>query len=403
MADLTHGLIYNAPAEGQESSINGANTTQFNTFVYLRKAIIDAKKEQYFLPLASSTSMPKHYGKKIKLYQYVPLLDDRNVNDQGIDASGVTISNGNLYGSSKDIGKITSKLPLLSETGGRVNRVGFTRLEREGSIFKMGFFYEFTQEALDFDTDDGLLKHLARELLNGASEIVEDILQRDLLSAAGVVEFPGGATTDSEVTGEGANATILDYKTLMRVDQVLTDNRCPRKTTIIKGSNFNDTKTLPACRVAYVGSELVYTLKSMKDLFGNKAFIEVQHYADAANVLNGEIGSIDHIRFVQVPEMLHWEGAGATVTDHATVYRNDGKKYNIYPVLIVGDDSFSTIGFQTNGKSVGFSVNTKMPGPGVADRNDPYGETGFSSIKFWYGFLCQRPERIAVIKCVATI
>ena len=403
MADLTHGLIYNAPAEGQESSINGANTTQFNTFVYLRKAIIDAKKEQYFLPLASSTSMPKHYGKKIKLYQYVPLLDDRNVNDQGIDASGVTISNGNLYGSSKDIGKITSKLPLLSETGGRVNRVGFTRLEREGSIFKMGFFYEFTQEALDFDTDDGLLKLLARELLNGASEIVEDILQRDLLSAAGVVECPGGATTDSEVTDEGANATILDYKTLMRVDQVLTDNRCPRKTTIIKGSNFNDTKTLPACRVAYVGSELVYTLKSMKDLFGNKAFIEVQHYADAANVLNGEIGSIDHIRFVQVPEMLHWEGAGATVTDHATVYRNDGKKYNIYPVLIVGDDSFSTIGFQTNGKSVGFSVNTKMPGPGVADRNDPYGETGFSSIKFWYGFLCQRPERIAVIKCVATI
>ena len=257
MADLTHGLIYNAPAEGHESSINGANTTQFNTFVYLRKAIIDAKKEQYFLPLASSTSMPKHYGKKIKLYQYVPLLDDRNVNDQGIDANGATIRDGNLYGSSKDIGKITSKLPLLSETGGRVNRVGFTRLEREGSIFKMGFFYEFTQEALDFDTDDGLLKHLARELLNGASEIVEDILQRDLLSAAGVVEFPGGATTDSEVTGEGANATVLDYKTLMRVDQVLTDNRCPRKTTIIKGSNFNDTKTLPACRVAYVGSELV--------------------------------------------------------------------------------------------------------------------------------------------------
>ena len=403
MADLTHGLIYNAPAEGQESSINGASTTQFNTFVYLRKAIIDAKKEQYFLPLASSTSMPKHYGKKIKLYQYVPLLDDRNVNDQGIDASGATIRDGNLYGSSKDIGKITSKLPLLSETGGRVNRVGFTRLEREGSIFKMGFFYEFTQEALDFDTDDGLLKHLARELLNGASEIVEDVLQRDLLGAAGVVEFPGGATTDSEVTGEGANATILDYKTLMRVDQVLTDNRCPRKTTIIKGSNFNDTKTLPACRVAYVGSELVYTLKSMKDLFGNKAVIEVQHYADAANVLNGEIGSIDHIRFVQVPEMLHWEGAGAPVTDHSTAYRNDGKKYNIYPVLIVGDDSFSTIGFQTNGKSVGFSVNTKMPGPGVADRNDPYGETGFSSIKFWYGFLCQRPERIAVIKCVATI
>jgi N4-gp56 family major capsid protein len=91
--------------------------------------------------------MPKNYGKTIKVYEYVPLLDDRNVNDQGIDASGATIANGNLYGSSKDVGSIVSKLPVLTENGGRVNRVGFTRLQREGSIFKFGFFTEFTRRA----------------------------------------------------------------------------------------------------------------------------------------------------------------------------------------------------------------------------------------------------------------
>ena len=42
-----------------------------------------------------------------------------------------------------------------------------------------------------------------------------------------------------------------------------------------------------------------------------------------------------------------------------------------------------------------------MPGRETADRNDPYGETGFSSMKFWYGTLIKRPERIAVIKTVA--
>jgi hypothetical protein len=32
----------------------------------------------------------RHYGKTIKQYHYLPLLDDANINDQGIDASGVS-------------------------------------------------------------------------------------------------------------------------------------------------------------------------------------------------------------------------------------------------------------------------------------------------------------------------
>jgi hypothetical protein len=56
------------------------------------QAIIDAKKDMYFTPLADVVSMPKHMGKQIKVYQYVPLLDDRNNNDQGIDANGVTLT-----------------------------------------------------------------------------------------------------------------------------------------------------------------------------------------------------------------------------------------------------------------------------------------------------------------------
>ena len=39
----------------------------------------------------------------------------------------------------------------------------------------------------------------------------------------------------------------------------------------------------------------------------------------------------------------------------------------------------------------------------TADRNDPYGETGFSSIKWYYGILIKRPERIGLVKTVAPI
>lgn len=409
-------LNYNAPIDGTKSTIDEkTNSDQMNTFFYLKKAIIQSRKEQFFMPLASTENMPKHFGKTMKCYEYVPLLDDRNINDQGLDASGAKIKDGNLYGSSRDIGLITERLPLLSENGGRVNRVGFTRMTHEGSIHKFGFFYEFTQESLDFDSDAQLKDRLSTELMNGAVQLTEAVLQKDLLASAGTVVYTGTATTDKEVTGEGGEgkASVLDYRALMRLDQILTDNRTPMQTKVITGSRLIDTKTVPACRVAYVGSELVPVLKEMKDLFGNKAFIEVQHYADAGTALNGEIGSIDNFRIIRVPEMLHWAGAGALVTTNPGYRSSNVKKegdgeeteerYDVYPFFVVGDDSFSTIGFQTDGKSVKFNVMTKMPGRETADRNDPYGETGFSSIKWYYGFLCKRPERLGIVKCVAPV
>lgn len=408
-------LNYNAPADGIKSSIDGSNSDQMNTFWWLKNAIIESRKEQYFMPLATVTNMPKHYGKTIKVYEYVPLLDRRNVNDQGIDANGVSIVDGNLYGSSKDIGTIEGKLPLLTENGGRVNRVGFTRLELEGSIHKFGFFYEWTQESMDFDSDDGLKDHLSRELMNGAVQLTEAVLQKDLLAAAGVKLYAGAALLVGDVTGEetpasGGNpaipASVVNYRNLMRLDQILTDNRTPRHTTVISGSRLIDTRVIAAARVMYVGSEIVPLLKGMKDLFGNKAFIEIQHYADAGNVLNGEIGSIDHFRIVQVPEMLHWAGAGDQVNVNPgfrSSMVSGVEHYDVFPMLVIGNDSFSTIGFQTDGKSVKFSVLTKMPGRETAGHNDPYGETGFSSIKWYYGILVKRPERIGLIHTVAPV
>lgn len=387
---------YNDPAGGTDSSVGA----QFNTFKYDKKALIEAKKDMYFMPLASVKHMPKHFGKEIKVFHYIPLLDDRNVNDQGLDAAGAVIADGNLYGSSKDVGTITGKLPVLGENGGRVNRVGFTRLQRTGSISKFGFFTEFTQESFDFDTDEDLYSHMSREMVEGATQLTEAVLQKDLLAAAGVEIFAGAATADNEITGEGATPSVVDYDDLIRLSTTLDDNRTPKQTKVITGSRMIDTKTIAAGRVMFIGSELESTVIKMTDPFNNPAFVPVHQYADAGNILNGEIGTVYKFRLVVVPEMQHWAGAGAAVTSNPG-YRETSSAYDVFPMLVVGDESFTTIGFQTDGKTTKFKIITKMPGEKTADKNDPYGEVGFSSIKWWYGFMSLRPERIGIIKTVA--
>lgn len=384
---------YNDPLGGSPSTVG----TQLRTDFYQKKALVDLVKEKYFGQLADVISMPKNFGKKIKRYHYIPLLDDRNINDQGIDANGVTIANGNLYGSSRDVGVIPGKMPVLSETGGRVNRVGFVRKELEGTIEKFGFFDEYTKESVDFDTDSELMTHINREMLRGANEITEDLLQIDLLNNAGTVRYAGSATSTATVK----ETDLFTYGTVMRLGIELDNNRTPKKITAINGTRMTDTLTVASARAMYIGSELLPMLKSMKDLHDRPAFIPIEKYAAGGSTLVGEVGALDSFRIIVVPQMMKWAGAGAA-TSSGDVYSTNGR-VDVFPMLVVGEESFTNIGFQTDGKSVKFTIYHKAPGEQTADRNDPYGETGFMSIKWYYGFMALRTERLGLIKTAATL
>jgi N4-gp56 family major capsid protein len=392
---MTTARQYGAATDGSQSTMG----TQLSAFYYQKQALIELRKLQFFSQLADVTSMPKNMGKKIKRYHYIPLLDDENINSQGLDATGAQIANGNLYGSSKDVGTISGKLPVLSEAGGRVNRVGFKRKELEGTFEKFGFFDEYTQESLDFDSDADLQQHINREMINGAGEITEDALQIDLLTAAGVVKYAGNATSKATI----GHDDIVSYSDLMHLEIDLDNNRTPKQTTVITGTRMVDTKVIPAARIMYIGSELIPTVRGMVDLHGDRAFIPTEKYAAGGSTVTGEIGMLaDAFRTVVVPEMMKWAGAGADASDSSDCYETAGK-YDVFPMLVVGDQSFTTIGFQTDGKTVKFKIYHKAPSEETADRNDPYGEMGFMSIKWYYGFMVLRPERIGLILTAAKL
>ena len=415
---------------------------QFNTFYYYKKALIEIRKKQVFQQLANTRAMPKHMGKTIKQYKYIPVLDDRNVNDQGINAAGVKIEDndwrlmapdgtitpnpntvttplyankaaaeaaaatngtgqtvflysGGLYGSSKDIGVITAKLPPLSEHGGRVNRIGHTRVTLEASITKHGFFSEYTQESLDFDTDSELLSHITTESLVAANEMVEDAVQKDLINGAGVIRFTGNATNNASIDG----TCELTYTDLMRLSIDLDDNNCPKDTKLISGSRMIDTRVIAGARYLICGSEMIPTFEAMVDLHGRPALKHIEEYAAAGKIANGEYGSIGPFRLIIAQEMMAWHGAGAAATDPA--FRQTAGHYDVIPLLVIGSGCFTHIGFQTNGKNVKFKIYHKRPGMEMVTSHDPYGEKGLWSIKWYYGIMILRPEWLALIKTAA--
>lgn len=399
---MANEIIYNNGNTANPSAVDQAATGQIRQDYYDKQAVIDIKDEMLLAQMSGTTSMPKHFGKEIVKHRYIPLLDDENINSQGIDKNGSTIADGNLYGSSRDVGTIASKLPDLSETGGRVNRVGFTRKEIRASITNRGYFYEWTKDSMNFDTDAQLMMHLTREAVRGAAQINEDILYMALINGAGVEFFAGEATSIATITGEqGATQSVPTYADLITLDIELDNNKCPKDTKVIVGSRLVDTKTVQGGRFMFISSDVKASFMAMTDLHGNPAFIDVKHYADANSngkyikSIHGEIGSVGPFRLVIHPKAVLREGAGAAVTTNDG-FRETSSNYDVYPCLVVGSESFTHIGFEYGAGTKGkFRTKTMTPDQ-AGGSHDPFFKTGFTSIEFWNGVMVERPEWLAV-------
>lgn len=406
--------LYNDPA-GYRTGTATPSTIgpQLVDFMFIKKALAEQAKEIVFSNMSSTIEIPKHTGTAIKRYVDVLMLDDKNINDQGIDAAGQTGQlsknpNGNLYGSSRDIGVIADRLPALGEQGGRVNRVGFKRLTIQGTMQKYGFFYEFTQDALNFDTQADLLQNMSREAVRGATQLQEAMLQKDLLDNCGTVYVPGTGFADWDTdTTTSLKASVDDtaiptYKDFMKFKLMLDDLRVPGSTSMFTGTRYIDTKTIPSARFAFISNALLPMLEQVKDFNNQPAWVPVEQYAAGGYTHPKEVGKIGNFRFIVVPEALYWGGAGAVPAQNS-IHRATNSKLDVYPILVIGEDAFTTIGFQTNGRDGKIKVMTKMPGLETASFDDPYGSRGFTSMQWWYGFLAQRPERLACMYTVAEL
>jgi len=384
------------PAVGQRGNATdtGEYQAQLVPYKFHRKGILDIYKDMVWQQICSDTTgLNAHSGTKIKGYRYLPLIDPRNINDQGIDATGVQVEEGNLLlPGATDPGAIDLNKVMLGEFGGRVNRVGFSRTEYEGDIKDYGFFWEWSRDSMFFDSDPELYSNFVKLSMEAANQIVEYQIQEEVLMKGATKVYANGNTVEG-VTGK------LTYQMLMDMYDKLYENRVPEQTKIIKGSKLTDTKVAGNGYFIYVPHKMtrqVTELTDKADGTGNKVFVGVEHYAYSGvdNMKNdaamGEIGKIGPFRFIKVRNMTQAKYLDGTTKK---VVAKDG----VYPLVVVGEEAIKAITLHTNSKGKGrWEVIVKKPGYVTADRHDPFGKTGFYSIQWWFGLIAQRPERIVI-------
>ena len=411
-----------------------------------RIAVREANRSKLFSQMSKMTKMKRNHGDTFKKERKFPILHEMNINDKGVDASGLKLvpgewysydangartthateaaakaaaeaagtgrymsGEGNLWGGSNDFYRQRGAIPFLREEGGVVNVVGAKKTIITAKIKPYSLAETFSRQELELGSELNLKKELSMELGRAYGEVREALVRNDLISQ-GLTNavYCGVATQLSEVN----ELCVVNYDTLRKFQSKLDQLRVPMDSHILTGDVKIDTKIVQAARYLIIPQVVERTIEDIT-LDGNRVFIPVSQYIGNnatrvsdrdtdLNVATGEIGAIGKFRFISDLDMPIFTGVGADATDGADA-DGDGiedtgaglsitnGKYDAAPILSVGAGSFEVLGLQGDDAQVQYAAPRIVPGLDVT------GETGVVSIRWYYGILFNKPEQINVL------
>lgn len=195
-------------------------------------------------------------------------------------------------------GNLTAATTPLSE--------GITPLGSQGSITDItatvsqyGDYVTIT-DVVDYESIDPVLTEYAQILGDQSSDTLDQIT-RDVLLAGTSVIYAGTAVARNQV-----GASDLITATMIKKAVRLLKNNNARKITEMIGPNPNIATTpLNACFVGICHPNTGYTLK---DLTG---WIPVEKYPAQKMIMEGEIGALDEVRFIETTNSKVFSASGS--------------------------------------------------------------------------------------------
>ena len=106
-----------------------------------------------------------------------------------------------------------------------------------------------------------------------------------------------------------------------------------------------------------------------QDIQALPGFVPVEKYSEQGDAIEGEIGSVEGVRFITTTQAVPFKDAGDT-NGVANCVSTGGTNADVYPVIILAEDA---IGCATLGGMDSLRSKVVMPKPGPGD---PLGQRG---------------------------
>lgn len=337
----------------------------------------------------------------------VALAEAAAVARVGVLGAGAKYKSGAGSIMNGDAAYAISKGPLavLPEEGGVVNLLNSSSKLVTAKLTFHGIGTKYTVRSANLDSRIGQVATKIKELSRATYEIKEMQVQNSILSASEQNRIVG-STTAVSLSGMKA-LDVITYDALTAFELELQRNDVPMDTEILSGTTKIDTKVIEDGYICFINRELVPGLRKVKGPDGvTIAWIPKSQYAAGTTLIDGEAGSIGSFRFVVVPDLQVYRGAGysaaqdvtdttATAAEAANRYQTNGM-YDVFPMIVVGEDSFLTTSFAEG------SVTARHISPKADVHNDMHAQVGGVASNWEYGFLAYRPERIRQLVVVGT-
>ena len=162
-------------------------------------------------------------------------------------------------------------------------------------------------DKVSFTTLDPLLTEAA-ELLGDQAGDTLDQLTRDVMIAGTTIQYASTATSTTLLTA----SMILNASEVREAVRTLQTNKAKPITRMVDPNNNYNTVPLGACYIGIVHPKTLYDLKF------DSAFVPVQEYPNKSDVMPGEKGAIDDVRFIMSPNAKY---AGTMGASGAPVYK----------------------------------------------------------------------------------
>lgn len=218
------------------------------------------------------------------------------------------------------------------------------------TVAQYGDFVTFT-DVVSYESKDAVLTEFAEVLGDQAGDTL-DQLARDVMAAGTTVTYVGQSDRASITTSNLITATEV-----RKAVRTLKNNKARRVTRMIAATTGIDTTPVAPAYIAICSPDTTY------DLQDETGWTPVEKYSSSMNVMEGEVGKIGDVRFIETPNAKVFSGAGASSIDvHAT--------------LIMGQEAYGIS--RISGASLQ-NIVKPLGSAGSADPLDQRGTTGWKA------------------------